>query len=189
MVPLISGSTYCNYKFIIPDGYISLGLQENLLTKQSDNIYIYNKECPTTSIKDVIRYSPETVSWKADMELYLEKPSKFTNDVGFIFPRYYKGGKLKNTYYRIFSSEGEEYKEENQIKDYLKLDIKVPALNEEKVGVLLHTAFTNTLGDNFNVYLPSNYYEINLDNIDNDIKTKVQTIKNQDSSKPEYYNI
>ena len=189
VVPLISGSTYCNYKFIIPDGYISLGLQKNLLTKQSDNIYIYNKECPTTFINDVIRYSPETVSWKADMELYLEKPSKFTNDVGFIFPRYYRGGKLKNTYYRIFSTEGEEYKEENQIKDYLKLDIKVPALNEEKVGVLLHTAFTNTLGDNFNVYLPSNYYEINLDNIDNDIKTKVDTIKNQDPSKPEYYNI
>ena len=107
---------YRNYKFIIPDGYISLGLQENLLTKQSDNIYIYNKECPTTFINDVIRYSPETVSWKADMELYLEKPSKFTNDVGFIFPRYYRGGKLKNTYYRIFSTEGEEYKEENQIK-------------------------------------------------------------------------
>ena len=62
VVLLIIGSTNCNYKFIIPDGYINLGLQENLLTKQSDNIYIYNKECPTTSINDVIRYSPETVS-------------------------------------------------------------------------------------------------------------------------------
>jgi hypothetical protein len=123
------------------------------------------------------------------MELYLEKPDKFTNKVGFIFPRYYRGGKLKNTYYRIFSTEGESYKEENQIKDDLKLDVKVPAANKEKVGILLHTAFTNTLGDNFNVYLPSNYLAINLDNIDNDIQTKALAIKNQDPNKPEYYNI
>ena len=189
VIPLISGSLNCNYKFKIPEGYINLGLQENLLTKESDNIYIYNKECPTDSINDVIRYSPETVSWKADMNLYIEKSDKFTNDVGFIFPRYYRGGKLQNTFYRIFSTEGQSYKEENQIHEDEKLNIKVPAKNKEKVGVLLHTAFTNKLGTNFNVYLPSKYYALNLTNIDQSIKTQVQRIIAQNSDKPDYYKI
>ena len=189
VIPLISGSLNCNYKFKIPEGYINLGLQENLLTKESDNIYIYNKECPTDSIFDVIRYSPETISWKADMEFYLEKSDKFTNEVGFIFPRYYRGGKLQNTYYRIFSTEGQSYKEENQIYEDEKLNIKVPAENKKKVGILLHTAFTNKLGTKFNVYLPSKYYAINLTNIDDSIKTQVENIIAQSSDKPDYIKI
>ena len=47
VIPLISDSVYCDYKFIIPDGYISLGLQENLLTKQSNTLYTYKGNCPT----------------------------------------------------------------------------------------------------------------------------------------------
>ena len=49
--------------------------------------------------------------WKADMDLSLEYTPKFTNDVMFLFPRYYRGAKLNNTYYRIFSSEGKSYEE------------------------------------------------------------------------------
>ena len=84
VIPLITDkymSFSCDYKFIIPDGYINLGLKDNLLTKESETTYVYNADCPTTSIKEIIRYSPEEVMWKADTELSLKYTPKFTNDV------------------------------------------------------------------------------------------------------------
>ena len=40
VIPLIRGSSICDYKFIIPKGYVNLGLKNNLLTKESDITYI-----------------------------------------------------------------------------------------------------------------------------------------------------
>ena len=191
VIPLISDSVYCDYKFIIPDGYISLGLQENLLTKQSNTLYTYKGNCPTGSQNknDVIRYSPETVLWKADTGVYLEYPSRFTNNVTLIFPRYYRGGKLKNTLYKLNSTLGNTFKEENQINKDQKLEFELPAINYDKVGAELHTGFSNKLTDDFNVYLPESYYDINITQIDDEIKSKVKEIISEASDKPNYYKI
>ena len=191
VIPLISESVYCDYKFIIPDGYISLGLQENLLTKQSNTLYTYKGNCHTGSQNknDVIRYSPETVLWKADTGVYLEYPSRFTNNVTLIFPRYYRGGKLKNTLYKLNSTLGNTFKEENQINKDQKLEFELPAINYDKVGAELHTGFSNKLTDDFNVYLPESYYDINITQIDDEIKSKVKEIISEASDKPNYYKI
>ena len=88
-IPEIKGS-FCNYKLIIPDGYINLGLKNNLLKKESDTIYSYIGECNNKT--DEIRYSPVESSWKADIGFYLGNHPE--DNVCFIFPRYYIGGKL-----------------------------------------------------------------------------------------------
>ena len=191
VVPLISGSVYCDYKFIIPNGYISLGLSDNLLTKQSDTLYTYKRNCPKDGENgnDVIRYSPETALWKADTGVYLEYPSRFTNNVKFTFPRYYRGGKLRNTLFKINSTQGQTFKEENHINKDQKLEIEMPAASYDKVGVELHTGFSNKLSDDFNVYLPESYYDINITQIDEKIKTKTKEIISEPSDKPDYYKI
>ena len=76
---------------IISDRYINLGLENNILKKESDTIYSYIGEC--LNKKDTIRYSPPIESlWKSKMGFYLENPPE--KNVNFIFPRYYIGGKL-----------------------------------------------------------------------------------------------
>ena len=187
VIPLIRGSSNCDYKFIIPEGYSNLGLKNNMLTKESDRTYIYNADCPSPSINEVIRFSPKEAMWKADMELSLEYAPKFTKDVNFIFPRYYLGAKLNNTYYRILSSENKSYKESDNIDGDGNLKIRVPAENEDKVAVTLHTAFFNKLSDDFILNLPQSSYEIDTSKIDAEIISKAQEIKNDNPDKPYYH--
>jgi len=195
VIPLIKGSKFCDYTFIIPDAYTNLGLANNLLTKQSDTsdtIYIYHDECPTDSegLKDIIRYTPkQSLLWKATMGIYLEYSPNFTNKIGFTFPRYYIGGKLKNTYHRIFSTENDEYEENNIINENKQFQVEVPAENKNKVGALLYTAFTNKLSDNFEVDLPEDFYKIDKQQIDPDIKSKAEEIISEASDLPNYYKI
>ena len=187
VIPLITGSSNCDYKFIIPEGYANLGLANNTLTKESDTTYTYKAECPSKAINDAIRYSPKEVMWKADMELSLEYTPKFKKDVTFIFPRYYRGAKLNNTYYRILSSENKSYKENENIYEDVNLKITVPAENKDKVAATLHTAFFNKLSDDFIVNLPESYYQIDASKIDAEIKSKAEEIKNAHPDKPYYY--
>ena len=194
VIPLIKGSKFCDYTFIIPDAYTNLGLANNLLTKQSDTsdtIYIYHDECPTDSegLNDIIRYTPKQSLWKATMGIYLEYSPNFTNKIGFKFPRYYIGGKLKNTYHRIFSTENDEYEENNIINENKQFQVEVPAENKNKVGALLYTAFTNKLSDNFEVDLPEDFYKIDKQQIDPDIKSKAEEIISEASDLPNYYKI
>ena len=81
-----------------------MGLEENILKKESDSIYTYYGQCPSDSLSELIRYAPQKGFWKADMEIYLKYPQTFSNNVTFEFPRYYRGGKLNNTFYKITSS-------------------------------------------------------------------------------------
>ena len=187
VIPLIRGSSNCDYKFIIPEGYVNLGLKNNILTKESDRTYIYKTDCPSTPINDIIRFSPKEAMWKADMELSLEYAPKFTKDVNFVFPRYYLGAKLNNTYYRILSSENKSYKESENIDGIGNLKIRVPAENKNKVAVTLHTAFFNKLSDDFIVNLPQSSYEIDTSKIDAEIVSKAEEIKNAHPDKPYYH--
>jgi len=186
-IPILKFTYFCDYKLIIPDGYINLGLKNNILKKESDKIYSYIGECPNQK-SDIIRYSPEESLWKADIGLYLENfPKK--KYVDFIFPRYYIGGKLENYDYTIISTENKVYNADDQIFEDLNLKIRVASVNEEKVGVNLHTTFSNKLTNDFNVYLPEKYYEIDLSKIDQVIIDKANEIINDDSDFPNYIKI
>ena len=94
---------YTYYKYIIPEGYIFLGTKfSNIaLTKVSETTYSYYGPCPKDLEVDIIRYSPENVSWKTNVTMSLVYPLKFTNDVIFLFPEVFYGGKYTNDDYII----------------------------------------------------------------------------------------
>ena len=115
----------CDYKFIFPMKYKDLGLQNNILNKESQNIYYYRKNCPNEQISDVIRFSPLEKDWKADVSYYLES-TEILNDAYIKIPRYYKGGKIRNKNYKIMTYEKNELKESDLIIDEIFLKIELP---------------------------------------------------------------
>lgn len=128
--------------------------------------------------------------WKSSTKIYLEHPPGFTNNIKFIFPLYFRGGKFRYTYYRLFSSLDHWYNPDYSINQDQKFEIEVPSAYYNKVGVELHTGFTNKLTDEFKVYFPQYYYEIDLSKIDYAIQAKAKQIVNSDTSdKPDYYKI
>ena len=190
MIPIFEDSIFCDYKFILPDGYINLGLEDNILTKKSDTVYTFYGQCPTRRQADVIKYSPEKVTLMANLELSLTYPPKFTEDVNLIIPRYFIGGKLKNSVYELYSLENELYNENNYyIYDDTIYVIQLKAVNKEKIGIKLHTVFTNNLNDEFKVYFPESHYEIDISKIPQEIIDKAKEIISQESDKPNYYKI
>ena len=103
------------------------------------------------------------------------------------FPRYYIGGKIINNIYELYSLEGESYNAEDYIYEYSKYQFKISAANKDKVGVKLYTNFTNNLTNEFNVYLPESYYEIDISSIDQEIIEKAEEIKNTYPDNTYYY--
>ena len=191
-IPILSRSQFCDYKYTIPDGYKLLGFREDLLIKESDKVFTYKGECPTESKNDVIRFTPEQSMWKSMTGFYLVSSTEFQNSINMIFTRYYRGGKNINSYYRIFSTQRNEFNEEEIVDDYTKLKVEIPAANTKKLGVELYTAFTNKLSNEFNVYFPESFYEIDEDSIDEDIKAKANEIINNSTyypGKPNYYKL
>ena len=185
-IPEIQGSSFCDYKLIISDRYINLGLENNILKKESDTIYSYIGEC--LNKKDIIRYSPPIESlWKSKMGFYLENPPE--KNVNFIFPRYYIGGKLEILDYKIISLENKIYNIDSLIYKDINYNVNVQSANKEKVGVELLTTFINKLNNDFKVNLPEKLYEIDLSKIDQEIIDKTKEIINEDSDKPNYYKI
>ena len=183
---------FCNYTFIIPEGYIDLGLKDNKLKKVSENKYIYYNNCPSYSESDIIRFSPKESSWKAHIGIYAELQEGFTNDINIAFPKYYQGGKINESYYRLFSLDNYEYIKSKILLDDLFFQIKIPTSNKKRVGIDLYTAFTNNLNDRFNVDMPELYYEIDESKIDSTIKDKAyRTILDNDfyPGYPNYYKL
>ena len=191
VIPLFSGSSNCDYKYIIPDGYVNLGLENNILKKESDKIYTFKGECPSEESNDVIRFSPEESSWDAEEKINLKSTEKFSSDIKMSFPRYYKGGKLKNDNYKITDTNNGIY-EENKIidkDDETKYSIVIPNPEKNNIGVHLNTSFTNKLTDDFKVYLPEKYYDIDLTNIPQKIQDQAKKIADENSDFPDYYNV
>lgn len=191
-IPILSGSKFCNYKYTILDGYKFLGFKDNLLKKESDNIFTYKGECPTEPKSDYIRFSPEQSTWKADTGAYLISPTEFKNSIKIKLPRYYRGGKNINSFYTISSTEGKEFNEEEIISNYTYLSVEIPAANSNKLGVELHTNFTNKLSNTFDVYVPETYYQFDEENLDPDIKAKAKEIINDNTYYPghrDYYKL
>ena len=188
-ISLFENSLFCDYKFIIPNGFINLGLVKDILIKQSDTTYIYNGQCPDKIQKEVIRYSPERVTLEGNSILSFENPYKFEKNIGLIFPRYYIGGKLRNKIYELSSLDNELYNEENHIYNDTYYGFIIHAVNKNKVGIKLHAIFTNNFYDEFKVYFQESHYDIDLSKIDKEIIDKANEIIKEKSDKPNYYKI
>ena len=191
IIPIINDSINCDYKFKIPKGYINLGLQNNILKKESDIVYSFNGKCPSEETYEIIRYSPEEVTWDADIQLTLQSSEVLSNEINLVFPRYYKGGKLKNDKYTITDTNNGNYDENNIIDkdDQTKYNIIIPAPNNNNLGVELRTSFTNKLTNQFNVYLPEKYYNIDLTKIPQKIQDKAKEVIKEKSDFPNYYKL
>ena len=191
VIPLFGGSSNCDYKYIIPDGYVNLGLENNILKKESDKIYTFKGECPSEAKNDVIRFSPEEVAWEADEKLNLKSSELFTSDIKMSFPRYYKGGKLKNDNYKITDTNNGIYEESKIIdkEDETKYSIVISKPEKNNIGVHLSSSFTNKLTDDFIVDLPPDSYAINDSQIPQEIKNKAKEIITEQSDYPNYYKL
>ena len=180
----------CNYKFILPDGYINLGLVNNSFTKESEKIYSYINDCPSNNIYEVIRFSPPESLWKADIDLSLELSIPITGETTFKFPRYYIGGKNTNENYKLISNDNKPLEE--SIDNEISFKVNIPGSNTDIFGINLNTEFSNKLSKEFSVYTNEDFYKINED-IDDVIKQKTQEIINNQSLEykdyPNYYKI
>ena len=183
---------FCNYTFIIPEGYSNLGLQDNILTKSSENTFIYYDYCPSYAKTDIIRFTPKKSSWKATIGIFSELQESFSNDVTITFPKYYQGGKITERYYRIFSLENEFYKKSDITLNDLNYNVQLYAVNKQKIGIELYTAFTNNLENTFKLNIKDKYFDIDESAIDSTIKEKaLRTVLDRDyyPGKPDYYKL
>ena len=187
--PFILGFSFCNFTCVLSEGYKSLGLQNNILKKVSDNTYSFIGTNITETLYELIHFAPIKTLWKAKTEVYLYYPQKFTNKVWLTFPRYYRGGKIKNSFYKISSSLNDMYNEEDIIYQDLKLRVEIPATEHERVSAKVETGFINDLRNDFIVYIPESYYEINITDIPQEIKDITQEVIRNNSDLPEYYSI
>ena len=182
----------CDYQFIIPEAYKNLGLQNNILTKESEYKYIYNNHCPDEQITDVIRLAPKEGYWKGEMTFYVKSDTAFIGDLTLKFPRLYRGGKNKNKNYELKTDENTVLKESNFIEDQIMLNVNLPASGKLQPGIKLHTAFSNKLEEEFTFYPTEELLDLEQD-IDNTIKAKAQEIINDPNSEykdyPDYYKI
>ena len=190
-IPLFSGSTNCDYKYIIPNGYINLGLENNILKKESDTVYIFKGTCPLNEQKDVIRFSPEEETWDSETKLNIQSSEKLTSNINLKFPRYYQGGKLKSVNYKITDTNNGNYDETKIIDkdDETKYNMVISAPNKDNIGAVVIANFTNKLNDEFKVYLPEKYYAIDLSNIPTEIQNKAKEIQSKVSDFPDYYKL
>ena len=138
-IPQIYSGGKCNYKFILPEGYINLGLKNNLFTKESEKIYSYINDCPSDDINEVIRFSPAESLWKADIDLSLELSAPITGESISIFPRYYIGGKNTNANYKLVSKDNKPL--EPTIEDEISFKVNIPGNNAKTFGINLYTDF------------------------------------------------
>ena len=193
-IPLVTNHSpiFCNFKYIIPEGYIFLGTRFNniILTKESETTYSYYGPCPKDLKIDKIRYSPETVSWKSNVIISLFYPHKFTNNVIIIFPEFFYGGKYTNNEYIISSLDNDDISlKKDTINNTLFYKVVAPAVNKEEVGVKINITFTNKLTADFKMFESDHFYEINLSAIDQEIIDKATEIIKEESDKPDYYKI
>ena len=122
--------------------------------------------------------------WKADVGIYKKASNELKNNIKMKFARLYSGWKNKNSYYTILSTEGKELNENEIISNYTYLSVYIPCTNTTKLGVDIHTDFTNKLTDKFDAYFPEKFYQIDENNIDKDIKAIAEQIINNNEFYP-----
>lgn len=167
----------CDYTFTLENKFINLGLRDakgddlNIFTKKSDKIYSYRGKCPSEEKQNLLRFSHGKTTWESDTTLYIESQSQITGINWLDFPRYYKGGKIRNTNYILKTTEGKTINENEYINNHTRLKIELQPNNKNKIGVNLKSSFSNNLKDEFQIYFPDTYNSMEQ-NIDKDIKDK-----------------
>ena len=174
---------FCDFKYVIPEGYANLGLTNDILTKESENTFIYNDKCTNTGEpdkKDVIRFTPKISYWKAMVGFYLESSSPIDKNLSLTFPIFYKGGKIRNNNYKIITYENKILEESELIHDEIFLKAELPGKNNKEIGLNIYTTFSNKLSDDFNLYA-ENVYQLDT-NIDDVLKNKALGLINDGDS-------
>ena len=191
-VTIQCSSGFCDYVVTIPTNYKSLGLQQNILQKNSDYIYSYKNKCPSESVNELLKFAPKICNWNADYSFFLESSTEFKKSSTLNFPRYYRGGHIRNKNYVITTNGGIRLEESDIINNEINLKAVVPGTNTLKVGVYLHTEFSNELDKDFDFY-PSQQVLSLESTIDSKIKSKVQEVINDSSAEykglPDYHKI
>ena len=184
---------FCNYTYIIPEGYISLGIEDYIyLSKKNDTAYYYLDYCPLDTRTEIIRFTPKKSEWKTYTSINLILSSGFPENINLTIPKYYQGGKINNSYYRIFSLETDKYKNPNIISDDINYIIRLNSKNKQKVGVELNTAFINDINSDFNLAFNDSYIIINKSEIDYIVESRVKQILGDSTfykEYPDYYRL
>ena len=167
-------------------------MKYNKLKKENEYISSYNGKCPNEDLIEEIRMSPVVTYWKADVNYDFQSTNPISNNISLTFLRMYKGGKNRNKNYKLTTNENVDLNDLELIKDEIYQTIELPGKNNTKLGVNLHTAFSNNLNNDFIVYTSDKFYELNQ-NIDEVIKAKVDEILNDQNSQyknyPDYYKL
>lgn len=64
----IFGDTHCKYIFNVDSNSINIGLQSNEFSRLNSNAFIYENDCPSSYVSDIIRITPYQITWNINME-------------------------------------------------------------------------------------------------------------------------
>ena len=67
-VPYMFQGTYCKYIFNVDSNSINIGLQNNEFSRLNSSAFIYENDCPSSYVSDIIRTTPYQIIWNVDME-------------------------------------------------------------------------------------------------------------------------
>ena len=68
-VPYMFQGTYCKYIFNVDSNSINIGLQNNEFSPLNSSAFIYEDNCPSSYMSDIIRTTPYQINWNVIMEV------------------------------------------------------------------------------------------------------------------------
>ena len=82
-VPYMFEGTHCKYIFNVDSNSINIGIQSNTFSRLNSSAFIYENDCPSSYVSDIIRTTPYQIIWNVDMEAsmsIIEPP-----EMGYLF--------------------------------------------------------------------------------------------------------
>ena len=82
-VPDMFQGTHCKYIFNVDSNSINIGIQSNEFSRLNSSAFIYENDCPSSYVSDIIRTTPYQIIWNVDMEAsmsIIEPP-----EMGYLF--------------------------------------------------------------------------------------------------------
>lgn len=68
-VPSMFEGTHCKYIFNVDSNSINIGIQSNEFSRLNSSAFIYENDCPSSYVSDIIRTTPYQINWNAIMEV------------------------------------------------------------------------------------------------------------------------